>query len=41
MIRISKDVHLFINAYFESMAENRPEGERVNEDLCVIFDNYL
>lgn len=27
---INKDAHLFFNAYFESMAENRPEGERYN-----------
>jgi len=27
---ISKDAHLFFNAYFESKAENRPEGERYN-----------
>jgi len=33
----SKDVHLFINAYFESMAENRPEEERVNVRLMYHF----
>ncbi|MBR9982199.1 MAG: transporter [Desulfatitalea sp.] len=27
---ISKDAHLFFNVYFESQAENRPEGERFN-----------
>lgn len=27
---ISKDAFLFLNTYFESMAENRPEGERFN-----------
>lgn len=27
---ISPDAHLFFNAYFESNAENRPEGERYN-----------
>ena len=27
---MSKDMHLFCNLYFESMAENRPEGKRLN-----------
>lgn len=27
---ISRNAHLFFNAYFESDAENRPEGERYN-----------
>jgi len=27
---LSKDAHLFFNVYFETMAENRPEGERFN-----------
>jgi hypothetical protein len=27
---ISKDAFLFLNVYFETMAENRPEGERYN-----------
>lgn len=33
----SKDLHFFINVYFESMAENRPEGERVNLRLVYHF----
>jgi hypothetical protein len=33
----SKDVHLFINAYFETMAEHRPKGERVNVRLVYHF----
>jgi anthranilate 1,2-dioxygenase (deaminating, decarboxylating) large subunit len=27
---INKDAHLFFNTYWESMAENRPEGTRLN-----------
>jgi anthranilate 1,2-dioxygenase (deaminating, decarboxylating) large subunit len=27
---VSKDTHLFANAYFETDAENRPEGDRYN-----------
>jgi len=33
----SKDLHFFIDAYFESMAENRPEGERINVRLAYHF----
>jgi anthranilate 1,2-dioxygenase (deaminating, decarboxylating) large subunit len=33
----SKDVHLFVNAYFETMAEHRPKGERVNVRLVYHF----
>lgn len=34
---ISKNAHLFFNAYFESQAENRPEGERYNLRLVYHF----
>ena len=34
---ISKDAHLFVNAYFETEAENRPEGERLNIRLAYHF----
>ncbi len=33
----SRDMHLFFNLYFESMAENRPEGERANVRLVYHF----
>jgi len=34
---ISKDAHLFVNTYFETEAENRPEGERLNFRLVYHF----
>ena len=34
---INKDAHLFFNTYFESMAENRPEGTRLNLRLVYHF----
>ncbi len=30
VIHFSKDTHFFFNLYFETAAENRPEGERLN-----------
>ncbi len=33
----SQDMHLFFNLYFESMAENRPEGERANVRFIYHF----
>jgi hypothetical protein len=33
----NKDAHLFINMYFESNAENRPEGERYNARFVYHF----
>jgi anthranilate 1,2-dioxygenase (deaminating, decarboxylating) large subunit len=34
---ISKDAHLFFNIYFETEAENRPQGERYNLRLVYHF----
>jgi hypothetical protein len=34
---INKDAHLFFNTYWESMAENRPEGTRLNLRLVYHF----
>ncbi len=34
---ITPDAHLFFNSYFESSAENRPEGERFNLRLVYHF----
>lgn len=33
----SQDLHLFFNVYFESMAENRPEGSRFNLRMVYRF----
>jgi hypothetical protein len=34
---INKDTHLFFNTYFESQAQNRPEGTRLNLRLVYHF----
>jgi anthranilate 1,2-dioxygenase (deaminating, decarboxylating) large subunit len=34
---LSRDMHLFFNLYFESMAENRPEGDRANVRFVYHF----
>ena len=38
LYHVSPDIHLFFNAYWESNAENRPEGTRLNLRLVYHFD---
>lgn len=37
VLHFSKDTHFFFNLYFETAAENRPEGERLNFRLVHHF----
>lgn len=34
---ISKDLHVFVNVYFETLAQNRPQGQRYNARMVYHF----